>query len=157
VDDTSRLLSTFLELVRIDSPSFEEREVSEYVGTRLRSLGLSTRRDGSGSKTGANTDNLLCQLGGDLSRPRILFAAHLDTVEPCRGVRPKVDGDVITSEGETVLGADDKVGIAVLIEVIEKMDSVYADLVRADRSGEDLRVHRVMKYASFFEELGLTR
>lgn len=121
MDDTSRLLSTFLELVRIDSPSFEEREVAEYVTTRLRGLGLAVRPDGSGSRMGANTDNLFCQLGGDLSGPRIFFAAHLDTVEPCRGVRPKVEGDLITSDGETVLGADDKAGVAVLIELMERI------------------------------------
>lgn len=119
--DSSSLLTTFLELVAIDSLSFEEKALAAYVQRRLASLGVAVREDGSSAATGSNTGNLICSLPGDLSRPRILLVAHMDTVEPGRGIKARVDGDVITSEGDTVLGADDKAGVAVSIELVQRI------------------------------------
>jgi len=48
----------------------------------------------------------------------LFFCAHLDTVEPGRGIKPVIKGDKITSDGSTILGADDKVGVAVLLEAL---------------------------------------
>lgn len=121
MDDASRLLSTFLDLVKIDSPSFEERNVADYLTRRLESLGVQVTPDSSASVTGSNTGNLICSLGGAAEAPRILLAAHMDTVEPGRGIQAKIEGDIITSEGETVLGADDKAGVAVLVELVERI------------------------------------
>lgn len=119
--DASRLLSTFLDLVALDSPSFHERDVADYIGQRFFSIGARVRVDDSAARTGSNTGNLLCGLDGDERTLRLLFAAHMDTVEPGRGIAAKVEGDVIRSEGETILGADDKAGIAVSIELAERI------------------------------------
>ncbi len=119
--DRARLLSTFLELVEIDSVSLEERGLARYIAARLAPLGVDVTHDNSSSSTGSNTDNLLCALPGDDSLPRIMFVMHMDTVEPGRGVVPVVKGNVITSEGETVLGADDKAGVAVSIELVRRV------------------------------------
>lgn len=116
----SRLLSTFLELVRIDSPTGSEAECAAYCAARLEALGFDVRFDDSAAKTGSNVGNLIAELAG--TSPRVLaFSAHLDCVEPCRGVQPVLEDGVVSSAGDTVLGADDKAGIAATLEACERL------------------------------------
>jgi tripeptide aminopeptidase len=115
-----RLLSTFLDLVRIDSPTGFEAACAAYCAERLRSLGFAVRFDDSASETGSDTGNLIAELPG--TGPGVLaLSAHLDCVEPCRGVVPVIVDDVISSEGETVLGSDDKAGLAAALEAFERL------------------------------------
>jgi tripeptide aminopeptidase len=106
--DETRLLETFLDLVRISSPSQQEQAMAERVSVLLRALGATVERDQMG--------NLLGCLAGQ-GEP-LLLNAHLDTVVPCDNVTPVVTDGVITSDGRTVLGGDDKAGIAIVLEVI---------------------------------------
>jgi len=110
-----RLLETFLDLVRVDSPSGEEGRVAEYCADALTALGFDVRFDDSAATTGSNTGNLIAERGGTVGRTLVL-SAHMDCVEPCRGVAPVVRDGAVFSAGDTVLGADDKAGIAVIIE-----------------------------------------
>jgi len=103
-----RLVNTFLELVAIDSPSGNEEKMAIKVGGILKKLGASTSRDHFG--------NLYANIPGK-GKP-FLLEMHLDTVQPGEGIRPKVKGDRITSDGKTILGADDKAGIAEVIEAL---------------------------------------
>jgi tripeptide aminopeptidase len=103
-----RLVSTFLELIQIDSPSGQEDEIARYLMAELRSLGLIVVRD--------RTGNVIARLAGE-GQP-ILLSAHIDTVEPGWGVKPIIEGGIITSDGTTILGGDDKSGIAVILEVL---------------------------------------
>ena len=115
-----RLLSTFLGLVRIDSPTGFEAACATYCADRLRSLGFTVRFDDSASATGSDTGNLIAELAG--TAPGVLsFSAHMDCVEPCRGVVPSDADGIITAESETVLGADDKAGLAAALEAIERL------------------------------------
>ena len=115
--DSQRLLDTFLDLVQIDSPSGKEGAVADYCADVLSKIGCTVSRDGSASKTGSDTGNLIAELPGD--RPgKIFITAHMDNVEPCHGIKPLVDGDNIKTDGSTVLGGDDKVGIAAAIECL---------------------------------------
>lgn len=107
----SRLVNTFLELVRIDSPTGHEAQIAEVLIGRLRDLGLSVRQDTAG--------NVIATLDGD-GEP-VLLSAHMDTVEPGRGIQPQVEDGVIRSDGTTVLGSDDKSGIAVILEVLQRL------------------------------------
>jgi tripeptide aminopeptidase len=102
----SRVLQTFLELVSIDSPTGEEEAVAVELVRRLQALGASVQRDGYG--------NLIARLDGD-GTP-FLLSAHMDTVEPGRGIRPIVDGDRIHTDGSTILGGDPKAGVASILE-----------------------------------------
>ncbi len=116
------LLSTFFELVRIDSPSRSEADVAAYCKARLEALGFSVRFDNSREATGSNTDNLIAFLPGN-SGGAIALSAHMDCVVPCCGIEPIVVDGVVYSAGETVLGADDKAGIAAIFEALEAVVS----------------------------------
>ncbi|MBI4236274.1 MAG: M20/M25/M40 family metallo-hydrolase [Chloroflexi bacterium] len=106
-----RLVQTFCDLVRTDSPSGEEEAVARDLHARLTALGFTVTRDGYG--------NLLAFQSGEA--PRLLLSAHMDTVEPGRGVQPQVTGDRIESGGTTVLGGDCKAGIAAILEALESL------------------------------------
>ena len=115
-----RLLSTFLDLVRIDSPTGFEAACAAYCAERLRSLGFAVRFDDSASQTGSDTGNLIAELTGTGSGV-LAFSAHMDCVEPCRGVVPRVADGIVVADSETVLGADDKAGLAAALEAIERL------------------------------------
>lgn len=124
--DTQRLVHEFVRLTSFDAPSFQEREISAYVKEKLQSLGLQVEEDNarqklleedpSREKTGSN---LYAYLKGDLPGAPILFSAHLDTVSPGMGKKAILQEDGrITSDGTTVLGADDVSGLASILEAL---------------------------------------
>ena len=114
-----RLIRTFLDLVRIDSPSKEEAEVAEYLTKILKPFGVEIFQDDAGKKIKGNCGNLHVRMKGSLpSVPTLLFSAHLDTVMPGRGIEPRVENGVIRSDGTTILGADDKSGVAAIVEML---------------------------------------
>ena len=108
-----RLVKTFTDLVQIDSPSGEEEAMAVELTRRLEALGFSVKRDDYG--------NIVADDGG---ADPILLSAHMDTVEPGRGIKPSIDGDRIVSDGSTILGGDCKCGVAAILEALE---SVYED------------------------------
>lgn len=122
-----RLLASFLDLVRIDSPSREERDVALAIARELQELNFTVRFDESASRTGANTGNLIAELPGAAGARTLVLSAHMDCVEPCRGVVPVIADGIISSEGETVLGADDKAGIAAILEACRRLIESGAD------------------------------
>ena len=109
------VLETFFDLVRIDSPSRSEAQVAAYCKRRLEELGFSTRVDDTREATGSDTGNLIAHLPGTVPG-HIALSAHMDCVSPCCGVEPVIENDVVRSAGDTVLGADDKAGVAAIIE-----------------------------------------
>jgi tripeptide aminopeptidase len=115
--DRRRLVSNFFELVRIPSPTFHEKQVVDYLQAKLTPLGFQVGTDDAGTAIGGDTGNLLAHLPGDPEKPAIFFSAHLDTVEPATGIDPVESDGVITAQGDTILGADDKAGVAALLEM----------------------------------------
>src|SRR2546423_11262603 len=114
-----RIKNLLLELVQIDSVSREEREVAQRICTLCEEMGAEVEIDGAGSKVGGNTGNVIAGFPGTLPQAEaIMMSAHMDTVVPGRGVKPIVEGDIIRTDGSTVLGGDDKSGCAVIIETI---------------------------------------
>lgn len=116
--EPTRLLDTFFDLVRIDSPSRYESQVAAYCVKRLEDLGFSVRIDESRAATGSDTGNVIAHLPGT-AKGHIALSAHMDCVNPCCGVEPIVKDGIIQSAGDTVLGADDKAGIAAIFEALE--------------------------------------
>ena len=114
-----RLADTFSNLVRIDSPSREEGAVAEWIKKNFQALkGVSATFDNSAESTGSQCGNLIIHIDGDVDAPPLFFNAHMDTVEPGRGIAPLFDGNVFRTDGSTILGSDDKAAIAILFEVV---------------------------------------
>ncbi len=113
-----RLLDTFLQLCRINSPSREEAEVADWICRRLAGLGLSAEEDNAGAVVDGNCGNLVVSLPGTVPAPPILICAHMDIVEPNPGVEIVVEDGVVRTDGTAILGADDKAGCAPLIEAL---------------------------------------
>lgn len=104
--DRERLIETFLYLVKIDSPHPDEEAVSKKIGEKLIELGCSVKFDDYG--------NIIGKLDG-VGEP-IMINAHMDTVEPGRGIKPVIQKNIIRSDGTTILGGDPKAGISAILE-----------------------------------------
>jgi tripeptide aminopeptidase len=128
-----RLLAEFLELVQVDSPTRSERAIADLLKDRLRALGLSPTEDGAAGPLRGECGNVLTRVRGTVpDAPALLLAAHMDCVAPCQGVKPIVKDGVITSSGDTILGADDKSGIAAILEAlraVRERDVPHGDLL----------------------------
>lgn len=112
------VVDTFLEIVQIDSLSLEEDKIAQYVVKYLKKLDFEVEVDAAGLSIGGNSGNIIAKLSSTISSPTILFNAHLDTVEPGKGVKPHIDNGIIRSDGTTVLGSDNKAGIAIILEAM---------------------------------------
>lgn len=117
-----RLVDQFLELVRIDSETKHEEAISEALKALFGGLGLTVDEDDSKAVTGHGAGNLFCELPatkGYEGKDPIFFTAHMDTVTPGKGIQPRIDDDgYIRSDGTTILGSDDKAGLAIMVEAI---------------------------------------
>jgi tripeptide aminopeptidase len=116
--DRDRLADTFRKLVSIDSPSREEKGVADCIRKILKEeTGAEVIEDRSKSQTGSESGNIIARLPGTEKVAPLFFNAHMDTVEPGRGIRAVLKDGIFHSDGSTVLGADDKAAVAILIEV----------------------------------------
>lgn len=105
------LLKTFLDLVKIDSPSGSEKKVRDYVFKFITGLGLKPVLDHYG--------NLIVKIDG-IGNP-ILLGTHLDTVELGRNIKPKIKNGIVKSDGTTILGADNKVAVATILDALKQI------------------------------------
>lgn len=114
-----RLVETFLSLIRFNTPSKAERPVSEWAAAYLRALGFEVEWDDAGEKVGGDVGNLLAFKKGTVpDAPPIFFSAHFDTVEPTPGLEWTIEDGTIRSVSDTILGADDKCGVAPILEAM---------------------------------------
>lgn len=113
-----RLAETFKALVQIDSISREEGPLCQVLQQRLQDLGFRTFVDGAGLQVNGDTGNLIAHWSGNCHADPLLLSAHIDTVEPGRGIHVQYKDDIFTSAGDTILGADDKSALAVILEVL---------------------------------------
>lgn len=116
---TERLVQSFLELTAIDNPTLHERALSERLRQRYAALGIALEEDGAGTIIGGSAGNLYAYLPGGETLAPILLSAHMDAVAPACGKKPVLHPDGrITSDGTTVLGADDISGLCVILEAV---------------------------------------
>ncbi len=114
-----RIVAEFMELIQIDSETGYEGDIAPVLKQKLADLGLEVYEDNSKSKTNYGSGNLICTLKGNKPGPAIYFTCHMDTVTPGKGIKPMIKEDgYIYSDGTTILGSDDKAGIAALLEGI---------------------------------------
>lgn len=109
------VVEIFLEIVKIDSPTGHEVMMTRYVQNYLTKLGLEPYCDSEG--------NVGVFIPGDSSLEPIFFNAHLDTVEPGKGIKPQIDAGFIHSDGTTILGADNKTAVAAILDTINQLHS----------------------------------
>lgn len=114
------LVNTFCELVQIPSPSGHELNVAKYIQKYLKGLGIKSYMDGSGKPANSNAGNVIAKIGD--GRPKLMFVAHMDTVEDGKKIiKPVIKNGVIKSDGTTILGSDDKAGVAALLTGIKEI------------------------------------
>ena len=114
-----RLKNLLIQLIKIDSLSRKERNVALRLQREMESLGAEVWIDDAGEKVGGDTGNLIAHFRGTaLGAPPLLLSAHMDTVVPGEGIVPVLDGDILRTDGRTVLGGDDKSGVAIICEVL---------------------------------------
>lgn len=106
-----KIIDYFKLLTSIDSPSGREAELADKLSEILRSQNFSLDRDSMG--------NIIARRG---QGEPLLLCCHMDTVESTSGLKLQFDGDYITSSGDTILGADDKAGIAIILATIDGLD-----------------------------------
>ena len=120
--DEKRIADFFAELVSIDSPSLEEREMADTLKIKFAEIGVTFTEDHTQEQTGSNAGNLFARIPGSLAGAPVLFAAHMDTVEPAKGKKAVSHEDgTVTSDGTTVLGADDLAGVTVIYEAVRHL------------------------------------
>lgn len=112
-----RLIDRFLDYVQIYSPTLKEADFKERLKSDLEALGLEVEEDNVGELIGSNSGNLIAKLKGN-KEETLLFSCHMDTVSPGIGIEPEIRDGVIYSKGDTILAADDKAGIAALVEML---------------------------------------
>ena len=113
------LTELFLHLAGVEGVSLAERRIADTVIAVLRDADVRVVEDGSAAILGGTAGNLLC-FPPDFraGSPAIMLTAHLDTVESTAALRPVVDATTIRSDGSTILGADNRMGLAVLVETL---------------------------------------
>lgn len=118
--DLDRLSREFMRQAAISSPSRKEGAMARYLAERFAALGGEIEWDGTGAKIGGEADNLIVRFAGTgRETAPLMLSVHMDTVEPCANVEPLLQNGIFTSAGETILGSDDKSGIAEIIEALE--------------------------------------
>ncbi|MBI1931937.1 MAG: M20/M25/M40 family metallo-hydrolase [Ignavibacteriales bacterium] len=113
-----RLIELFLKLASIDGVSGNEKAVAEYIKSFLVNLNFSVEEDTASEFTKSNTNNIICKIG---SGGNFVMLSHMDTARPTEKLKPQILEDRIISSGDTVLGVDNRAGIAVLLYTLEKI------------------------------------
>ncbi len=114
-----RLISTFISLAEIPSPSLKEGKVAKLVIKELKKYSSQYFIDKAAEKTGGEIGNLIVKIDGDNNLKPFLLSAHLDTVAVNKSIKTRATPRAIYSDGSTILGADCKAGIAIIIETIK--------------------------------------
>jgi tripeptide aminopeptidase len=111
-----RLLDRFVRLCETPSPTGSERAVADDVLAELRELGIEVAEDGAAEPARAGAGNLIARIPGT-GEGWVAFFAHLDTVPEAGRIEVELVDGVFRSQGETILGADNKAAVAVLVEL----------------------------------------
>ena len=136
-----RLLDEFFELVQIESETKFEGKIAKVLKDKFTKLGLEVFEDDSAAKSKHEAGNIFAFLKGNTEGAEtIMFNSHMDTVSPGVGIKPSVKDGWIVSDGTTILGGDDKAGVASLIEAIRvlKEDKLpHGDIQFVITAGEE--------------------
>jgi tripeptide aminopeptidase len=115
------VVSLFTELASVPSPPGDERAVADQVAAYMRDLGLEVSEDDAGSRIGSNAGNLYAHVEATDGGTPLFLCAHLDTVPPEAGIDPVLEDGVIRNAAGTILGADNKSAVAVMLEATRRI------------------------------------
>jgi tripeptide aminopeptidase len=113
----NRLVKTFLELARIPGLSGKEGLVAAELARRLSRLGIKYHFD-IPTRPGNKVGNLIAYIKGNAPGPALLINAHIDTVGPIEPFGCRRRGNFLESKGQSILGADDRSGVAAILEAL---------------------------------------
>ena len=117
-----RLEKTFLKLIRVDGVSRKEKKVKEFIYNDLHDYVLTIHEDNAGELIDGNCGNLFMKIrGNDQSRGTIILSAHMDTIQSTKNLKPIIANGKICSDGTTILGADNRLGVALISEVVKSL------------------------------------
>lgn len=107
--------------------SKKEQPVATYLEAEFKRLGYSVEYDEAHKSFEGEVGNMLVRIPGTIEGPTIMLSAHMDTVVTGGQVEPIIDGDYVRSKGDTILGSDDRAGIAQIMEVVETLKEEQID------------------------------
>lgn len=116
-----RIVDCFISLVQIDSESRNELEIAQRLKKELEEIGAEVSIDNANTEVDSNTGNLIAKFPGKNEKEPLSLFAHMDTVKPGKNIKPSIKNGIISSDGSTILGADDKSGIVMIIEAIRRL------------------------------------
>lgn len=124
--EPKRVWNRFADLNAVPRASKKEGRIIRFMLDFGRSLGLETMEDGVG-----NVIIKKAATAGMESRKNVVLQAHLDMVHQknadsdfdfdTQGIRMYVDGDWVRADG-TTLGADNGLGVAAIMAILESSD-----------------------------------
>lgn len=116
-----RLVEHFVELVKIDSESCNEKQIAEALTEQLGELGFTVHKLPVPAEV-SNGFNVYARLEGQIE-DSVVLSCHMDTVTPGIGIEPVIEDGIIRSKGNTILGGDDKSGIAAIMEAVRSIQA----------------------------------
>ncbi len=116
---SQRLAQRFKTLVEIDSLSRQERDVAMELENILIKMGAIVCYDTAKEKVGGNCSNLVAKFKGSVDAEPVFLCGHMDTVGPGKGIKVQFEDGIFRSDGTTILGADDKSALAIILEVMD--------------------------------------
>ncbi len=120
--EKERMTEYVMDLIKIDSLSKKEKDIGLKLKRDMEDIGGEGFFDNACEKVNGNVGNLIVRIRGNKSNAFPFFlSSHMDTVGPGEGVKPRIEDGVIKSDGSTILGSDDKSGLAVIVEVIRTL------------------------------------
>lgn len=117
----NRIIELFLQLVTINAISRSEKAVADFIRTFIKPLHLKVLEDGAGKAVDGDSGNIIIKVPSTNHSQPIALMAHMDTIKPTLGIRPRVNNGTISSDGNTILGADNRAGIAIILSLIEHL------------------------------------
>ena len=123
-----RMMKQFIEMTKIDATSNKELPMQKYMERELRKLGGKVFVDNAGKKFDTTAQgNVMARFAGTVKSKPFILCAHLDTVAPCTNVKASIKNGKVVTDGKTVLGADDRAGLAIILEVIKTLKESKED------------------------------
>jgi len=117
--NSQRMAQRFKDLVEIDSVSRHEFDVAKKIEKILTDMGAAIYYDNAKEKVSGNCSNLVAKFKGNVEAEPLFLSGHMDTVEPGNNIKAQLNNGIFTSDGTTILGADDKSAIAIILEVMD--------------------------------------